>query len=248
MAEPSAAYASLRMERYFAERKYNVIILAGGLGTRMGNSSDYIPKALVKIGLLRAIDHIITRYELIAKRVIIGVCAHSDLLRSYITNYYSHLDISFSIESTLHSTSRSFAYCLDSADSRYPTIVQFCDLIMRSPMDLVEDSLYIVDSSTTGVIGSFRHSILSGTIIKNVDPVNVSVNKNGLAGFFSFGSTPNLKAISYLSWDSHSDFTDDIVAPYSNSNTMKHVKIAEIYEFGTSTDLEAVRETFKDFA
>ena len=79
-------------------KKYNIIILAGGAGSRMGNASDFIPKALSKIGSKRAIDYIIERYSIVAHKFIIGVCYHSDLLKSYIKGNYSNLDIEFSEE------------------------------------------------------------------------------------------------------------------------------------------------------
>lgn len=55
----------------YANEKFNVIILAGGAGSRMGQASEFIPKALTKVGEFRAIDLLISRYLNISHRLII---------------------------------------------------------------------------------------------------------------------------------------------------------------------------------
>jgi len=226
--------------KYFATEKYNVIILAGGLGTRMGQASDYIPKALSTLGRKRAIDYIIEKYDYIAHRYVLGVSAHSDLMSSYVCGKYSHLDISFSNEKILHSTSRSAALCLDSACSTHPTIIQFCDLIVEDPLDITKDSLFLATRETKGVVGTFRHAIIADEIRTLPYPEKPNNELAGLAGIFSFGNTPLLKSLAYSSWGSHHDITEDIVKPYKAATSMKTIHLGEIYEYGTEHDLRLV--------
>ena len=103
--------------------KYNVIILAGGNGTRLGEQSDYIPKALTQIGNKRAIDYLIERHIPVAHKFIIGICKHADLLQGYVEGRFKPLPIEFSREDELHNEAISLMYCLDHADIRYGTIV-----------------------------------------------------------------------------------------------------------------------------
>ena len=69
-------------------KKYNIIILAGGAGSRMGVASDYIPKALTSFGSRRAIDFLIDKYIAVANKFIIGTGYHADLLQTYIKGKY----------------------------------------------------------------------------------------------------------------------------------------------------------------
>ena len=231
---------SSHLSKFFSSSKYNIIILAGGLGTRMGDASRYIPKALSSVGQIRAIDHILTKYDFISHRVIIGISAHADLLSSYVTDRYAHLNVAFVNESMLLNTSRSAALCLDNADSQYPTIIQFCDLILEDPLDIEPDSLFIATEHTKGVVGTFRHGFYNGEVVTHLEPVKPNRKKNGLCGLFTFSNTPLLKSIAYSSWKLHADITDDIVRAYNSLLPMSAHHVREIYEFGSESDLRKV--------
>ena len=86
--------------QFFSEHdeKFNVVVLAGGLGTRMGSASDFIPKALTKLGSQRAIDLIVSKFLLIGHRFVIGTAWHADLLESYVRGRFPNLNLSFSQE------------------------------------------------------------------------------------------------------------------------------------------------------
>jgi len=231
----------IHLAKYYSSLKYNVVILAGGMGTRMGEASQYIPKALTQFGGLRAIDHILAKYDYIANKFIIGVSAHHDLLSAYIRGRYAHLDINVSFEKQLLNTSRSVSRCLDYVDSSLPTIIQFCDLVLDEPSDLEPDTLFVASQSSSGVVGTFRHGIKDNKIIKYRKPIIPQGLCNGLCGMFVFANTPLLKAIAYGSWDQHSDITDDIVTPYHLKRDMTIAEVKRIYEFGSEDDLARVR-------
>lgn len=230
-------------------KRYNVIVLAGGAGSRMGVASDYIPKALTKLGKMRAIDFIIERYSNIAHKFIIGVGYHADLLTSYISGRYKY-PIEFSMEApeSMRNNAYSTLYCLDHADSRYGTIVTFCDLVMLDNLVVEDDCLYYVNENTKGFPGTFRHSVRVengnvSEIVNNSEPTKFS---NGVLGTFVFGNTPLLKANMYAKYSALRDLTDDGVASYLQSQPLVAKECSVVYEFGNEDDLSAVRKLWQD--
>ena len=228
----------------FKGKKYNVIILAGGAGTRIGNQSDYIPKALTQIGSRRAIDYIIERYSDVANEFIIGTSYHSDLLQSYIKGNFK-VPITFTYENPdeLKNNATSFMYCLDKCDSRYSTIVVFCDLIPLSNFNISDDSILIATEKTKGNIGTFRHSFNHGYIVENENPIKPDIENTGILGTFVFSNTKLLKAITYSYEDNFlQDITSDIALPYNAKIQMQGVECEKVFEFGTTEDIMEVRK------
>ena len=244
--------------QFFSEtgEKYNVVILAGGLGTRMGPSTDYIPKALTKIGSQRAIDLIFSKFLLVAKSYVVATSWHSDLLESYIRGRYLNLGISFSQElvSDLRNNAMSLLYALDNVDSRFGTIVSFCDLLILSNPHISGNSIYLANASTQGVIGTFRHSVsLRKNIIRKVisleKPMHIPATKNGVVGFFVFKNTILLKEIVYAlaRKGELNDITADIVSKYIAFEEMRAVSVDALLEFGTEADLNRARKIWETY-
>lgn len=244
--------------QFFSENdaKYNVVVLAGGLGTRMGSASDHIPKALTKIGSQRAIDLILTKCLLIAHRFIIGTAWHADLLESYVRGRFESQKIFFSQEdaSSLKSNAVSLMYALDMADSRVGTIVTFCDLVLLSNPALVGSSLYLATPETNGVVGTFRHSVrvekgFAAEVVAHESPQAISKLENGVVGFFVFENTVLLKEITYslARTGNLTDITTDIVSRYIALEKMRANPVAAILEFGTETDLKMARKVWEKY-
>ena len=64
------------------------IILCGGRGIRLDNESDYIPKAMVKLGHRPMIWHIMKRYSLAGyNNFILALGSKGELIRDYFTRY-----------------------------------------------------------------------------------------------------------------------------------------------------------------
>ena len=108
-------------------QRFNVIILAAGLGTGLKPATDYIPKALVEVGQDRAIDYSMRKYQYIADRVIVATGYCADLLENYVRGRYSSMELYFSRENVgeLSGPGKSFLLALDYTSSRLPTIVTF---------------------------------------------------------------------------------------------------------------------------
>lgn len=228
----------------FSRDKFNIIILAGGKGSRMGESSEYIPKALVELGNSRVIDHIVTRYWNVAHKFIVGLGRHGDLLRAYLLGRYPKGFFSFSEEEEPKNNAWSLLYALDHADSRYPTLVTFCDLILVANYSLSSDSaIYYADEKTKGHLGTFRHSLTKGHIIKNKQPLSLAEADSGILGCFVFNDTMQLKGDIYAlgSHDELNDITDDLV-----DVTTKPIHCEAAYDVGTEADLGAVRKLWEE--
>jgi hypothetical protein len=234
-------------------KKYNVIILAGGAGSRMGTASDFIPKALTKLGNSRAIDYLIHRYLQVADKFIIGTAYHADLLKSYMLGQYGNLNMEFSYEKPedLQSTAWSTAYCLDHADSRLGTILVWCDLYIASNFYINDDVILITKPGfTKGIVGNFSHlctyksdNILD-LVIKTSPPVDfekIEYPYAGILGSFVFGDTRLLKTIIYSNTKME-DFTDDILVPYKEAKECFLVEPVEFaHDFGIDSDLQKIR-------
>lgn len=237
-------------------KKYNVIILAGGAGSRMGTASDYIPKALSKFGNKRAIDYIIERYLHVANKFIIGTSYHADLLQSYIKGKYPSLPIEFSFEKPedLQNNAKSTTYCLDLADSRCGTIICFCDLIMISNPIITDDTIYFVNKETQGKIGSFRHSVdiknnKVDDFIAFPEPTDILPSSHsdliGVLGTFTFSDTVLLKSIVYKNFKTSTDLTWDVIAEYNENIQMTAQYCDCVYEFGDENNLQEVRKLWE---
>jgi NDP-sugar pyrophosphorylase family protein len=222
----------------------------------MGLASDHIPKALSKIGSQRAIDLIISRFQLVADRFVIGTGWHADLLESYMRGRFPNMAITFSQEVVpqLKSNAVSLMYALDNADSRLGTIVTFCDLLLLSNPMISSSALYLAHEDTKGVVGTFRHSAsLKGDVVRKIiaheAPKFVSEIKNGVVGFFVFRNTLLLKEITYSLARSGklNDITSDIVPRYLAEDEMKGVMVDALMEFGDESDLEKARQIWESY-
>jgi len=235
---------------------YNVIILAGGLGTRMGSASEHIPKALTKIGSQRAIDLLINKFSLVAHKLIIGTGWHADLFESYIKGRYPNQQIAFSRESAseLRSNAASLLYALDNADSRYGTIVSFCDLLVLSNPVISGSAMYAATPDTEGVVGTFRHSVVSADglaceVEAFEQPKAIDGIANGVIGLFVFSDTILLKELVYSLARSNglSDITTDVVSRYISLDPTKVHEVKALIEFGNEDDLEKARLFWENY-
>lgn len=236
-------------------RIYNVIVLAGGLSTRMGSASEHIPKALSKIGSQRAIDLLISQFLLISHKIVIGTGWHGDLLESYISGRYPNQKIEFSRESVndIRNNAISLLYALDHVDSRYGTIVSFCDLIMLSNPLISTSSMFIANQATKGVLGTYRLSVNAedGVVTKvNVldKPQSVAGIDNGVVGFFVFSNTLLLKELAYslARKGNLTDITTDIVSRYVTEEPTVVKDVSALLEFGTEADLARARDYWEN--
>ena len=136
-------------------------------------------------------------------------------------------------------------YALDHADSRYPTIVSFCDLLILSNNIIESDNLYVAQKSTKGVVGTFRHGFDNScsSIIQYRKPSSLIEVDNGIMGFFTFDNTYHLKKIVYEKFldKKLNDITSDVVKEYMKKQKLTPCFVEKVIEFGTEQDLQKVR-------
>ena len=76
------------------------VILAGGLGTRLGNLTETIPKPMVKIDNKPILYHIMSTFSKNGINDFIICCGYKGhLIKEYFSNYYLHMsDITFNLQ------------------------------------------------------------------------------------------------------------------------------------------------------
>lgn len=233
-------------------QKFNVIILAGGLGIRLKPITDYIPKALVEIGNKRAIDYIIQKYQYIADKFIIGTAYSADLLENYVKGKYSSLNVFFSREdvSELGGPGKSLIFALDYASSKLPTIITFCDYIIEDKIPTENDTICVCKpSDKPSILGTYKTITIAeeGNVINLIKNKNMNKKENGFTGVFICHNTMLLKSIVYnaaISKDKSSEisYALDIVREYILKVKTHTHPISKIFEFGTDNTLKKTRE------
>lgn len=235
-----------------ANKRFNVIILAAGVGSRLKPETDHIPKALVDLGDMRAIDYILLKYQHIANSFIVSIGYCADLLKNYIRGKYPRLNILFSQEAVadLKGPGNSTVYALDSASSRHPTIITFCDYIIEDQFPVDRDALCVCrPSDGEFVYGTYATCAVveEGTIVelvRNEDMENIK--ENGFTGVGIFHDTKLLKAIVYgQAADKGTESIDyalDLVNVYVRKVKTEAIPVFQLYEFGTDDTLKKTRE------
>jgi len=229
-------------------KKFNVIILAAGKGTRLKPATDYIAKPLIEISGERAIDYFIKKYQYVAHKIIIAVGYEADLLENYVRGKYSSLNIEFSKEDVkdLHGPGQSLVYALDHADSKYPTIITFCDYIVNDVFSVDDNAVCVSDSVRKSVLGKYR------TYVDAEDGVAIDICDNednrikyGFTGIAICHDTLFLKYITYYlavrGLSEEEGTYEAIIREYITENKTSVITLNEIYDFGDSKTLEKTR-------
>jgi NDP-sugar pyrophosphorylase family protein len=232
--------------------RFNVIILAAGLGRRLHRETDFIPKALVNLDQGRAIDFSIRKFQYVAERMIIAAGYCADLLENYVRGKYATQNLFFSVEdvSELCGPGASFLYALDYTSSRLPTIVTFCDFIFNDQFSVESDALVVCKpGNADAVIDTYKTLALveEGVVydvVPNADPQRI--RENGFTGTIICHNTILLKAIAYGQASNKSnlgelDYTLDVIRNYVKTVRTMAVPVSGMFELGTEESLAKTR-------
>lgn len=237
------------------DKKFNVIILASGLGARLKGETAYIPKPLVDLDDegTKAIDYLIQKFQYVADKIIVTTAYYAELLEYYLKGKYDNLNLVFSREevSQLAGPGRSFFLGLDSASSALPTIVMFCDYIVEDYISVDHDAIcvtkppkapYIVDQYPKGV------AVIEEGIVADLIP-NPNLKKpryGGFNGMAVFQNTLVLKSIAYseaVKKNGKPAYDFDIVRSYIKKVKTVPIYVSKLYEFGTAEMLKKARHS-----
>ncbi len=235
-----------------SNQKFNVIILAAGLGARLGPETEFIPKALVELGGLRAIDHCLRKHQYLAGRTIIAVAYCADLVTNYVRGKYPTQNLLISAEevSSLRGPGTSLLYALDQASCQLPTLITFCDYIVGDQFPVDRDSLGVCQpSGGEAVFGQYKTMAVveEGIVVDLVPNPNLDeIPENGFTGIAVFHNTKLLKAIAYSAAAGKKpaedvDFAFEIIRPYLQKVKVFASPLRQMLEFGTTETLVATR-------
>lgn len=238
-----------------SNQRFNVVILAAGLGTRLRPATDHIPKALVEVGGERAIDHLLKKYQYVAERFVIasGYCA--DLLENYVRGKYPALETRFSREAVeeLAGPGKSTVLALDHCRSQRPTLITFCDYLIGDAFAVDHDGLGLCMAEGDSILGSYKtvgqvdQGVLTDLI---TNPEEGRRSEQGFTGIAICHDTLQLKAIAYQAAASKGlaqvDYAFDIIRPYIQRVRSVAVPLRQMYEFGTEDTLVETRDLLGD--
>ena len=76
------------------------VILAGGLGTRISEETDNLPKPMIRIGGMPIIWHIMKHYSYYGVNDFIICCGYKGyVIKEYFSNYFLHVsDMTFNMK------------------------------------------------------------------------------------------------------------------------------------------------------
>jgi len=139
----------------------NCVLLAGGLGTRLGEETQRIPKPMIEIGGIPIIAHIMKYYAFYGINNFI-ICAgyKQEIIRDYFYNYYlynSDIEIDLSTENTQFLTSKKDKFKVTIIDTGLNTPTG--ERLQRIKKYVENESFYLTYSD--GVSNINLHSLLA---------------------------------------------------------------------------------------
>ena len=231
-----------------SNRRFNIVLLASGLGTRVRSRIGEMPKALLELNGTRAIDLLIKKYRFIADRVIISTGYHAELIEYYVKGKYPELDIRFSREDVreLRGPGRSLLKALDHASSFLPTLTGFCDILIADDFDVSRDALLLCNPqlvSSGSVVGDYSNvAVLEDGIVTDLVPASrVRSNRNGFTGTAVIHNTMLFKKVCYeAALGGRDEYTLDFMRAYVRQARVNGRYVRDIFEFGTVETLTAL--------
>lgn len=168
---------------------YNLIILAGGFGTRMDSISDGIPKALMPVGKGVYLDLILEKvFENNVENVILSLYYRSELFNDYVDKSSFKNNIKIVIEAEPLGTGGAIKYAIETTKISSPFYVINGDTF--SNIDLNKMMIEFLKSKYHAMIGisKVNDSSRFGAIAqKNGKILSFNEKKNGFNNWINNG-------------------------------------------------------------
>jgi len=233
--------------------KYKILITTSGIGSRLGNLTDYTNKCLVRISNKPAISHIIESYPL-GSQYVITLGHYGDLVKQFLTLTYPEHDFTFVQIDNYKGERSSLGYSILQAKKYLdcPFIFNACDTILSDNTAILKAT----DSGTNFCMGDVREDVsqyatllTSGdkTLeIKRKGEMNYDYAYIGICGIKDYGLFFDLLEQTYNSdpYDStlHEGRIINKMIKYSNFD---FIRTSSWLDIGNVGELEKTRKHFK---
>jgi len=159
-----------------------ILVTCSGLGSRLGEITNYTNKSLVRIGKKPVLTHIIESYPK-GSKFVITLGHYGDHVRQYVKLAHADIDVTFVNVDKFEGKGSSLAYSLLQARSHLNCAFIFhaCDTI-TSNHEYSESQNCIWISSKKGNSSSYRTALTHGTSLKNIQEKGVSDNNKAYIG------------------------------------------------------------------
>lgn len=139
-----------------ALREANVIIMAGGKGTRLYPYTKILPKPLIPIGDIPILERILCRFHSYGvRRFYITVNYKKEMIKSYFTELNLPFEIHYVEESQPLGTAGSIRLIEDKFQS--PVIITNCDILIEADYTNMLD-YHIKSGNCMTVVSSLKHT------------------------------------------------------------------------------------------
>lgn len=147
-----------------------LIILAGGLGTRLKELFPNIPKILVKIDNKPFLDILLNKIskQKIVSKIILALGYKSDLIIDHVKNHFSHLPIQFSIECNPLGTGGAIKQAFKLIDSQNVFVLNGDSYLEISLSSMLDDHIK-KDADITIAVTEIENSSRFGSILLSQD-------------------------------------------------------------------------------
>ena len=233
-----------------------VLITTSGIGSRLGDLTDYTNKSLVRVGNKPAISHIIDNYPSTCE-FIITLGHYGDLVKQFLTLTYPEHNFTFVEVDNFSGPGSSLGYSILKAKQHLqsPFIFNACDTIVSDNLDIIK----ALNMKSNFCIGGMREDVsqystllISGDKlmeIKKKGELNFDLVYIGLAGIFDYELF--FKNLSYMYECNPQDSSLNegrVINKMLNEVEFTFLKTMKWLDMGNVGELERARNFFKSEA
>jgi len=225
--------------------EYKVLITTSGIGSRLGKLTNYTNKALVRVGDIPAISHIVEWYPVDTKFVI--TLGHfGDHVRQFLELTYPKRNFTFVEVDLYEGEGSSLGYSIQQAQSELQ-----CPFIFHASDTILSTSDTLPNLKTNWCAGSYKKETSQYRTLKVTDGVVDIINEKGEINFdYPYIGVCGIKDYK-LFWkklsdlDNHFDLSDvHVINEMIKDVDFDFCEISTWLDIGNVTELEKSRNYF----
>ena len=181
--------------QYTVKQTYALVVLCGGLGTRIRSINSEVPKALIKIGRAPFLYHLLKQYNPVVSEIVLATGYKGEMIRDEIGLNFEGTTVKYSHESKPLGTGGALKKALTSVNAQRCLIVNG-DTFSKFDFRIMNTDQNFMVTSTVEAPHRFNGlSISDGTVRGFLDKGDgSSIN----AGTYSFSVEILSQALSYF--------------------------------------------------